>query len=91
MLESIKAKAAGTNIATVLRLFVNNGSTPTTAANNALFFEASLAATTASATAATIEYEFWFNKKFPATYRVYAVIGTTVAAGWMLSSWGGNY
>ena len=32
--ERIRVRALGTNVATVLRIFINNGSAPTVAANN---------------------------------------------------------
>src|SRR3990167_2928380 len=54
-LDKIKAKAAGTNTASVARFFINNGSTPTSAANNTLFGEISLPATTLSEVAALTE------------------------------------
>jgi len=35
-IDQIKVRALGTNVATVIRFFVNNGSTNATAANNSL-------------------------------------------------------
>src|SRR4051812_17212374 len=46
--ERVRARALGTNVATVLRIFINNGSTNATAANNTLWAEATLPATTLS-------------------------------------------
>ena len=87
----LRAKAAGTNIATVLRVFVNNGSTNSTAANNILVSEFSLPATTASATAATPDVVIPLNLPLPATHRIHVTIGTTVASGWHVSAHGGSY
>jgi hypothetical protein len=42
-------KAIGTNVQTVARIFINNGSANTTAANNRLFDDIQLPATSASA------------------------------------------
>src|SRR5262245_51311965 len=44
----LRIKALGTNVASVLRIFINNGSTNGTATNNVLFGELTLAASTAS-------------------------------------------
>jgi len=46
--ERIRFMAEGTNVATVARVFINNGSTNATAMNNALIAEIALPATTAS-------------------------------------------
>jgi hypothetical protein len=90
-LQNVIAKAAGTNVQTVLRIFINNGSANGTAANNAFFREFTLAATTASSNSATQAYEFPMNILIPAGYRLYAVLATTVAAGFQISFMGGDY
>ena len=87
----VTCEAAGTNIATVARFWINNGSTSGTAANNSLFIQVSLPATTASASAATSHIEIPFNIQLPAGYKIYWVIGTTVAAGWIATAHGGDY
>lgn len=87
----IRGQAAGTNVATVARIFINNGSATTTAANNVLFMQVSLPATTASASAATTAVDIPLNLQLPASYRLYFVLGTAVAAGWNLSAVGGDY
>ena len=56
-IEKIKIRAAGTNVATVLRVFLNNGSTNATAANNTLYTESTIAATTLSEVAALADTE----------------------------------
>jgi hypothetical protein len=38
-LQKLKIRPKGTNVATVLRVFLNNGATPTTATNNMLYDE----------------------------------------------------
>src|ERR1700722_3493077 len=40
--QRIRIKALGTNIATVMRIFINNGSASSTATNNVLYGELSL-------------------------------------------------
>lgn len=91
IVESIRFKAGGTNVQTVARIFGNNGSTNTVATNNFLLYEQTLLATTASATAALAEYELWLNKKLPAGFRLYFVLGTAVASGWQATAFGGDY
>lgn len=89
--STILAKAAGTNVTTNVRLFINNGSTTGTAANNALFLEQTLPAITASATAATANIQIPINIQLPAGYRIYAVLSTGVAAGCQFICLGAGY
>lgn len=89
--DYIKARAKGTNVATVVRFFINNGSDTTVATNNSLFMERSLAATTATATAETADWIIPMNITLPAGYKITAVLGTSVASGWQLSAVGGDY
>jgi len=84
-------RAAGTNIASVGRLFLNNGSTPATPANNILIDEITLSATTLSEVAALQQYIMPLGFAIPAGYRLYATVGTTVSAGYYVSVFGGKY
>jgi hypothetical protein len=90
-IEKLKIRAAGTNIATALRVFINNGSTNATATNNTLFTEATIAATTLSEVAALADNEITMNLALPAGYKVNITIGTTVAAGLAVTGVGGKY
>ena len=85
------ARPAGTNVATVLRVFINNGSSNATAANNILIAEMTLPATTLSEVAAQPAYELPLNFALPAGYKINCAIGTAVAAGHYLSVIGGKY
>lgn len=87
----VRLKAIGTNVASVMRFFINNGSANTTAANNTFFGEISLPATTISATGVTVELDYVFELPLPAGFRIYAGLGTAVAAGWIMTAVGGNY
>jgi hypothetical protein len=89
--ERIKVRALGTNVATVIRFFINNGSTNATAANNTLFYEATIAATTGSQTSALADNEFILGLALPAGYKIIATIGTAVAAGLAVTAVGGKY
>lgn len=90
-IEKVIARAKGTNVATVLRLWINNGSTNTTAANNAMIAELTLSSTTNSEVAKLADYEVPLGIALPPGYRIYATIGTTVAAGYHLIGVGGKY
>jgi hypothetical protein len=91
ILYRIVAVPAGTNVASVMRVFINNGSAPTTADNNILYHEISLAATTLTEVAAQTPVGCTLGVSLPAGYRVYVVIGTTVSAGWRVMAEGGDY
>ena len=89
--QRIRFRPAGTNIATVARVFINNGSANSTAANNVLYDEITLAATTLSEVAALPVYELPLNFALPAGYTINVTLGTTVAAGYFISVIGGRY
>ena len=90
-IEKIRFRAAGTNVATVARVFINNGATNATAANNILYDEITLPATTLSETSALANQEIILNVSLPPGYKINVTIGTAVAAGYYISSNGGKY
>lgn len=90
-IQRLRFKAKGTNVATVARVYINNGSTNGTASNNTFYDEISLPATTASATAATASIDLQMNFALPAGYRIYVGIGTAVSAGWTVTTIAGDY
>lgn len=100
-IDQIKVRALGSNVATVLRLFINNGSDPTVAANNTLIHEATIAATTLSEVAALADNNITITinttetvppvQALPPGYKILATIGTTVAAGIQVTVSGGDY
>lgn len=88
----VVARSLGTNVASVLRIFLNNGSTNATPANNTLLAEIALPVTTVSEVAAQDQtVELALNMAIPAGYRLYAVIGTAVAAGWAVAGVSADY
>lgn len=89
--QKLIARPLGTNIATVLRVFINNGGVNTTAANNSLIAELTLPATTLSEVAAQPDYVLPLNFALPAGFKINATIGTAVAAGYQVSVIGGQY
>jgi hypothetical protein len=90
-LQRLICRPVGTNVASVLRIFVNNGSTNGTQANNVLIGELTLPATTATAVAAMQPVELPLNFALPAGYVINVCLGTAVAAGYRVSIVGGNY
>jgi hypothetical protein len=92
MIEKVVAEALGTNASsTVLRIFLNNGSTNTTAANNTLIKQISLPATTLSETSGQAPIIVYLKMAIPAGYKINVTIGTSVSAGWAVAGIGGNY
>jgi hypothetical protein len=89
--QKLIARSLGTNVATVLRVFINNGGVNTTAANNSLIAELTLPATTLSEVAAQADYVLPLNFALPAGFKINVTIGTTVAAGYQVSVIGGQY
>ncbi len=85
--DSITAKHSGTNgsapsgttSATVLHVFLNNGSANTTASNNQLIGSIAVAAQVITTVAAMNEYTLPLNRTIPAGYRIY--VGNTTALG----------
>lgn len=91
-IQRLRLKAAGTNVASAIRFFINNGSSNTTATNNSFWGELPLPSTSASTTAMTgpdIDYVLGFA--LPAGFRIYAGLATAVAAGWFVTPVAGKY
>lgn len=89
--QKITFRPTGTATASVARIFINNGSSNATPANNILFAEVALPAITLSEVAAQPEYSLnlWFP--LPAWYKLNVTIGTTVAAWYAVSVLWGKY
>jgi hypothetical protein len=100
-IDQIKVRALGTNVATVIRFFVNNGSVNTTAANNSLVHEVTIPATTLSEVAALADIDVTIAKNttetavpipyLPAGFKLNVAIGTAVAAGVQVTVHGADY
>lgn len=89
--DYVKIRARGTNAATVLRLFINNGLTNATAANNVLFVERSIAATSASTSTETPDVYIPLDISLPAGYSIQVTLGIAIAAGVAVTAVGGDY
>ena len=91
--QRIRFRASGSATSTVARIFINNGQSTGSAANNVLFDEITLASTSATQTAATATYELPLNFALPAGYRILTTLGTVQSAGggWYATVVGGSY
>lgn len=89
--QRIRFRPSGTAVQTVARVFINNGSTNAIAANNILWDEITIPATTVSETTAQSTFEIPLNYALPAGYVLNVTIGTTIAAGLYVSVIGGDY
>jgi len=91
--QRIRFRTLGTNsVATVARVWINNGGVTTTAANNTLFDEITLPTTTAIQTAAQANYELPLNFALPPGDRIYITLGLApTSAGWQATVIGGKY
>jgi hypothetical protein len=89
--QKLRFRALGSNVATVARVWINNGAVTTTASNNVLWDEISLAISVASTTTALAVYELPLNIALPPAYRLYITLGTTVVAGYDCITIAGKY
>ena len=89
--QRMRFRPLGTNVATVARVFINNGGATGTTANNILWDEISLPATTLSETSSLPTYELPLNFALPPSYRLFVTIATVVAAGFAITVIGGKY
>jgi len=89
--DYLKVRAYGTNVATVMRVWINNGLDHTVAANNSLFMERTIPATTLSETSELADNYIPLDIAMPADYRISVAIGTAVAAGLKVTCIGGDY
>jgi hypothetical protein len=90
-IQRIRFRTLGTNVTSVARVWINNGLTTGTAANNTLWDEISLPATTVTEVAAQSNYELPLNFALPPNYTIYITLGTAIAAGWDAIVVGGDY
>jgi len=89
--QRLRLRPLGTNVASLGRIFINNGQATGTTANNILWDEITLPATTVSETSALPTYEIPLNFALPPSYRFFVTIATGVAAGFAITVIGGKY
>lgn len=90
-INSIVGQPHGTNVASLARVFINNGSATTTAANNTLYGQIGLPAITLSEAAEVPSVSFPMNIGLPPGHTIYITLATAVAAGWQFTAVGGDY
>lgn len=90
LLPQIRCMHLGTNVATLVRIFRNNGSDPEVATNNALIAEVAMASNTVSQTAESIVYNEPVNLVLAAGERIYVTLATAVAAGVQITPMNGG-
>jgi hypothetical protein len=89
--QKIRFRHQGNNSATVVRVFINNGGATTTASNNSLWDEITVAANTLVQNAASINYELPLGFALPSGYRIYCTFGTSTTGGILATVIGGDY
>lgn len=89
--DYVKIRARGNNVATVLRVFINNGLSNATPANNVLYMERSILAASASVSGETSDICVPLDISLPAGYSIQVTLGTAIAAGVSVSAIGGDY
>ncbi len=89
--QRLRFKAGGTNVPTVARIYINNGTDHTTATNNTFYGEISLPATTANAAAATVDIDYPMNFALNASFQIWVGLATSVSAGWVVTPICGQY
>lgn len=91
VIRSLMLKSVGTNPSSLLRLFINNGGTNAAAANNQLFDEFQLPASTASDHFPTPKLTLPMGINLPAGYKLNATLAVAVTGGWtILPDWADN-
>lgn len=91
-IERVTAIHLGTNVAGLLRFFVNNGATAGTAANNTLIEELAMPANTVSQSAiSTPQVLLRVPIILPPGYTLRVAVATAVAAGYQVTAYGGKY
>jgi len=90
--ETVYVVHSGTNSsATVIRFWVNNGSSAGTATNNSLVHEETLALNTISQTAASVPVVWQANLLLKPGYKLLAASGTAISGGVQVTAQGGDY
>lgn len=100
-IDQIRVAYTGTTVATVLRVFINNGSTNATAANNTLIHEVTLPINTLNQAAAATLFDLTIPKNstetavpvpyLPNGYKLNVTVGTSIATPVTVTVHGANY
>lgn len=90
-ISKIRFKPSGSTAASVIRVFINNGSDTTVGDNNILYGEISLPAITVSNTLAQNDFEIPMNIALPANYRLFSTQATALGGGLDATTIAGDY
>lgn len=104
-IDEIRINSLGTNVATVMRFWINNGTATASLSSNVLFTEVSCPSTTVSEVAGLSPIIMKAGAGSPsgtpplpdnglvlkANYQLWATVGTVVAAGFSVVVLGGDY
>jgi hypothetical protein len=98
LVKEIRMVPLGSNTQSPVRIFINNGSTNATPANNSLFYDTTMATVTGSNTTALLPQVITPGNGLPMDglfvpngYKLNVTIGTTVATGIAVAALGGDY
>lgn len=90
-IKRIVIQPTGTSVKTVVRLFINNGSTNATAGNNTYIKDIAVPANTIVENDVMPNIELDVDIDLPPSYKLNATIGTTVAAALAITAFGGDF
>ncbi len=92
-IDSITIRPLGTNKQCVVSLFINNGSNNTIATNNAQFYAVTMQATTINTSSVLPQKDIQFPNGIilPSGYKILSSVSTTVATGFHVIAFGGDY
>lgn len=90
-IDRIIGMPLGTNVASLARVFLNNGATTAIATNNTLIGQIALPAITNSENSEVPQVALTLNAAIPPGFRIYVTLGTAVAAGWQFTTFAGDY
>lgn len=90
-IEKVYMQHLGSNTATVLRFFINNGSTNATATNNTLIHEEALATWANSEVAASTSTVWNCDLVLAPGYKLNVTTATAIASGVQCTAVGGSY
>jgi hypothetical protein len=90
-LDRIIGQPIGTNVASLARVFLNNGATTATALNNTLIDQIGLPAVTLVENAELPDVVLPLGFAVDPGDRVYITLATAVAGGWQFTCVGGDY
>lgn len=90
-IDRLRIKPMGTNIQTVLRVWINNGADNNVASNNTLWDDLLVPAFTNTETSSSPTIEVPMGFILPPGYKINVTLGTAIAAGLDVTTIAGEY